>query len=134
MNTRIATLLFILLLASALAFLEGLAIQYFLYWRFFWYDIMMHFLGGFIISALYIWYVHFEAPETRKKMLLTFRNTLLFVFAVGVVWEIFEAVIHVDAEYTQAYWAFDTVKDLIMDCIGGSVAYWVTKQFAPKNG
>lgn len=94
---------------------------------------MMHFLAGAVIGATYLWLAHFEGPKSHRAELLNYSSVFLFVFLVGAVWEAFEIVIRVNPEYSRVYWAFDTLKDLCMDVLGGSVAYWVTKQLIRNN-
>lgn len=132
MTPRLISLLVIFALVALLGVLQQLAFAYFLYWRFPWYDILMHFLGGVVVGAVYLWVVRYELPAFFKKY-----ETFLYVFAfsllVGVVWEVFEYLVGIDREFTYSVRQVDTVIDLIMDVSGGTLSYIVFSRFK-NNG
>jgi len=106
-----------------LALTHIVAIEFFLYWRYLWFDIPMHFLGG-ICVALGIWSLPFFRISLPSRF-----ETLLFygsaALGVGVLWEVFEVAIGVSV--TQTGYVFDTVLDLVMDVSGGIVGYGIVK-------
>ncbi len=114
-----ALIILAIVLAAHLLGLTGL------YVTFFWYDIMMHILGGVGIGLFVtaIVNMHFPAIVNRRRFII------VSVVIVGIVWELFEAYYDI-AGYrfgTKLYY-LDTIKDLIDDTIGASlVAYWVTR-------
>lgn len=102
---------FVALISSAIvAGLQQWAIADFLYWRYVWFDLPMHFLGGFTIGALTIAFLMRYRP-------LIFLGVL---FAIAIGWEIFEVVIGSPME---ANYVFDTSLDLLMDALGATAAY-----------
>lgn len=113
------TLIGLLILAGALFILNEVAVERFLYWRFWWYDIMMHLLGGVVIGGIAAWMQLrlFPAASSRTTVI----TVLASIVVVGVGWEIFEYLI--DPTYAeQANIVFDTVLDLIMDMLGALAA------------
>lgn len=107
---RLIWLLAALVLAAALAFLQYWALADFLYWKYPWFDTMMHFIGGLAIGT-------FAAAFLGIRRSRVF---LLGMVAVAVGWELFELVIHAERE---ANFVFDTSLDLLMDTVGMTIAY-----------
>ncbi len=95
------------------------ALQSDLYWKYNWFDSMMHFLGGALVGSFFLWVYFFSgffAPEKRN-----FRHfiliALLGVALVGFSWEIYELVLG-EAKLQKDQYLFDTTLDLIMDTLG----------------
>jgi glycopeptide antibiotics resistance protein len=102
--------------ASALVlYLHLIGMEHFLYWRFWWYDVLLHFLGGVAITSFL-----FIFTQSWKKALAG-----LFLIAIG--WEIFEYVLHIAVRAGDDY-TLDTIKDLIMDTIGAGAAIYINKK------
>lgn len=98
---------------------QTVAIEYSLYWSLWWYDIVMHFLGGLWIALIALWaYKAFagEDAESNKGYL----TALIIVVVVGILWEVMEIL--VGLTLTQANYEMDTVLDLIMDVVGAICA------------
>lgn len=108
------------------AILHFSALQFFLYWKFWWFDILTHFLGGLWVSISLLWLffqfglVNIFKNKKNHNLLVAFVGTLF----VGVMWEIFEyyfGIAGVDApNYVK-----DTVMDIFFDLTGGLVAYGI---------
>lgn len=110
-----------------LLFLHFIALSFYLYWFYWWLDLVMHFLGGFWVGLLLIWifsYFRFFRPVSLKLKIL---NIMLFVILISILWEIFEFLIgHVDPSIGREY-QMDTITDLVAGMLGGitvSVAYY----------
>ncbi|HFC10709.1 MAG TPA: hypothetical protein ENJ75_00715 [Candidatus Kaiserbacteria bacterium] len=107
---RLRLLIAALIFATILALLEWLALADFLYWRYVWFDTVMHFVGGLSLGTFIV------------ALLPRFRP-VFYIVAVAVLvvgWEVFEAVI--GTPRAQNFF-FDTSVDLLMDAIGATVAY-----------
>lgn len=111
-----------------------IASYYFLYWRFWWADIIMHFLGGAWLALLgyYIFYLSdfkekiitwkpdFQVEFFEKYSL--FVISLVFVLIISLLWEGFELIF---AFPLRMGYVSDTILDLIMDMLGWGVAYFL---------
>lgn len=110
------------IVVSVVAVLHSVAIDKAYYWTLPWYDIMMHFLGG-VWLAFFIFWIHATKPLPFK---LGVAQVLLFVIGVGLLWEAYELFFKMtfvgDPEYP-----FDTSLDLVMDTLGGVVAFVISK-------
>jgi hypothetical protein len=114
-------LTFFLTTRTTLAVVHISATKFFLYWKYLWFDIPMHFLGGVCValglSAL---------PFFRIHVFERFRTPLIYAsvtLLVGILWEIFEVtsgIMVIDETFVP-----DTVLDLVMDVLGGLVGYAV---------
>ena len=83
----------------------------------FWWDWIAHFLGGMWAGFCGAWFfLHWG----RR---LTVLECALFALAIGLGWEVWEYSVGVGGSAVEfmPYWA-DTIKDLIMDAIGGAAA------------
>lgn len=95
---------------------------FYLYWNFDWFDTCVHFIGGFSVALIFIWFWY------RRKVLPLRRSvivrTLIFVAAVSVAWEIFEY--HFDiALPAGGNYLVDTATDLLADILGGLVGGFI---------
>jgi hypothetical protein len=113
----------ILILSLTIAGLNLLALKYFLFWRLWWYDIPMHFLGGFILASIALWIVAYEVPVGLRPKVNRLAAAVLMALIVGILWEIFEYVAGI-TKGEAGYWQ-DTLKDITMDVVGGLAAYLV---------
>lgn len=99
-----------LVLSLLVAVLQQWAIADYLYWRYEWFDIIMHYLGGLTVGV-------FLVALLRKFRPRAF--AILFVLVV-VSLEVFEYMFGLPRE---ANYVSDTLLDLVMDVLGGSAAY-----------
>jgi len=127
-----------------LLFSHIVATVYHLYWLFPWFDIPMHFLGGFLLAIIffYLWrFAHISigtgvSPAPPRSLAgLPLANvfvalvlTLGFVALIGVLWEFYE-FLHDFYFLTggkinvfQTSFA-NTIKDLFFDLVGGITAF-----------
>ncbi len=105
--------------------------------KFYWYsavsyfDMIMHFLGGFWVALLCVYLYPFK--EKSPNVVL---EVLAFVLLVGVGWEIYEMLVNsVAAQNPFDY--LDTGSDLFFDLFGGSMAifyFYKRIMFAKENG
>jgi len=126
MNQRTAVGISILSLALLIALFQYLASAYYLYWVWWWADIVMHFLGGLLIGGAVLWWIRYEIPMSIRMHLPVFLTTFLAVVSVGVLWELFE--LFTDS-YSAINYTVDTASDLGMDVVGMLVAYGLFKRF-----
>lgn len=102
--------LFIILVLMHLA-----AVHFYLYWTVWWFDIIMHVLGGLIAGLL----VAHGVDGSRPKLLV---SQIIAAVVIGILWEIYEY--KSGATFvTQGMYVIDTVSDLLCDIAGGLVAY-----------
>lgn len=106
-----------------------------LYTATYYYDLLMHFLGGFFIGYSAIWlFLRANVIDTKTYGLTRwnmFKLGLLALAVIGLVgigWEIFE-YIHglTDHSPGETYWS-DTLVDIVMD-ISGALFAWMWVRF-----
>ena len=110
------------LILILVAVLHYAATIFFLYWAVAWFDILMHFLGGLLIGlmTLYIFFTSGYVKYPNGHWVVVLSVTLGAVLIVGLAWELWELFAGLsDVLKDRA----DTILDLIMDMIGGSVAF-----------
>ena len=114
---------FLLSALSTLAIAHITAIQFFLYWKYFWLDIPMHILGGVCvalgISVLPLFRI--QLPKRYETVFIYCVVTL----AVGIAWELFEILIGIPV--TEEGFFVDVSIDLGMDVLGGLIGYGIVK-------
>ncbi|MCR4274538.1 MAG: hypothetical protein NUW02_00595 [Candidatus Campbellbacteria bacterium] len=124
--------LFILLFTALLVyFLNEIAQVNFYYWTFWWYDIMMHFLGGFVVSGVGLWaFVRFT-PASYTQIQQMLYVALGTGIVIGISWEFFE---YLNGMYVaQTNIVTDTAGDLIMDCIGSITSWLMVRSMLSPN-
>ena len=120
---------FLLRLAYLIFFIfiiNSLAMKFYWYWTIWYFDMPMHFLGGFWLSLLLIWFFRIDKISPRLILKIS-----LGVLLIGVSWEIFE------------FWANnfigqipfsipDTLSDIFFDLAGGlSGIFFYIKKITP---
>lgn len=121
----------IFFLSIAIAFLHYVALTFYYYWTISWYDIMMHLMGGYVISliASYILINFFQKGIVADKK-VTAVLILSFVLIVGLGWELWELFVGFTDVIEDRV---DTLIDIAMDFIGGYFAFLYAKKFLWKR-
>ena len=126
----ILVIISILVVAQFAKFTEGL-------W---WYDMVLHFLGGAWIATLFVYIFKIKSSLFNDRGVFLFNLIVVvsFVALVGVAWEIWEFLVDT-LIISGGVYGFqdplaDTIKDLIMDILGGIVmtSYLWKKLFTNK--
>lgn len=116
---RTVTIIAFAALAAVVFILHSIGTTNYLYWVYWWYDIMMHSLTGFVVGGLVGWVIfrQFEMISFSRALAWTFGVTLV----IGIGWEFFEYFI--DPMYAeQPGIVFDTALDLVLDTLGALIA------------
>lgn len=99
------------------AFLHFIALYFHLYWSLWWFDIVMHFLGGAWVAAFTLWHMlRLVAGRGQGRMKIG-GIVVLTTLCVGVLWEVYEYVFGVSLIGKEAY-VVDTTLDIVMDTVG----------------
>ncbi|KKW25050.1 MAG: hypothetical protein UY67_C0001G0052 [Candidatus Kaiserbacteria bacterium GW2011_GWA2_52_12] len=106
---------------AVLAALTWVALAQDLFFRLWWFDIPMHLLGGVWAGYAVIWVLQ------RKGWGVSLVHAVVGAFAIGVAWELFEYFWDMPRSPFMSY-PLDTAKDLLMDILGGVVAYLSTRR------
>ncbi len=122
---RQSTLLYLtLVLAAAGAVLNYLAGFFYLYWTYWWFDILVHSLVGFTGGLGLYWGLFCSGIIFRGRFASKLASVALVfacVMAVGIGWEIFEYSFGITDSYEKVY-ALDVALDLISDATGALLA------------
>ena len=114
-------------LVSAIIFLtmHYLGLRFHLYWKYDWYDIPMHIIGGFWLSLFGLWasvrFGHIDSIVKYKSK--AFFIALISAIIIGVFWEAFELVAGITSTGEQRY-IRDFSSDVFFTMIGGASAYF----------
>jgi len=111
---------FLFLLLLVIATLEFIGLDRLWLFVFWWFDLVLHFLGGIWVSGMALWFFFLSGyvkppPRTVPKIAGVAVASFLFI---GTGWEIFEflagAIFAEEAEYF-----FDTATDMLIGLLGG---------------
>lgn len=127
MNARRGFFIGLIFTALLIAYLHFLANKYYLYFEFWWFDILMHFLGGVLVSGGALWWLKYEVPIFIRKKISPFLFALVSITFVGMTWEIFE---YITGMYYAVNYSLDTTLDLLTDLVGMLVAYLVFSRYS----
>lgn len=116
-------LVFLLGLGALIAFLHIAAIKFDLYFTFWWFDVLVHFLAGVLVAVFGLYFLR-RFTRIHIEGRVFFLAGIILSLSVGALWEFFEywnGIIFVGPEE----YAVDTFSDLFTDFVGGSVgAYY----------
>ncbi len=96
------------------------ALYFYWYWMFWWYDILLHFLGGLWLAGTALWFLQY----IRQKQMSQIKQYLFpvgIVIIIGLGWEIFEFSLDTFIIF-QTNDIIDTMSDLGMDIAGSLTA------------
>lgn len=114
-----ATITF-LLLSVSFAATHILAVEASLYWYHWWFDIMMHLWGGFLVAFAVLLACRCDVWRCRPQLW----QVLLALGIITVSWEVFERLIGLYDPAT--YWR-ETIQDLLVGFIGGLIGYYTLR-------
>ena len=131
-KSYVVVLLFTIL---AIAIFHNLATTHFIYWRYLWSDLIIHFIAGLWIAMVGFWVFRFwMARSSDYTVYHILTATLVLSFAVGIFWEGFEYAFGL-VIYSSKYLP-DTFSDILMDISGGAVGFFCAlayKRLIDKN-
>ena len=113
-KSRLFKVSFIALLFMAV--LHLISIRFYLYWSFWWLDMIVHFFGGFFVAGMAL---YFLLPYLKTNKRLVVFTLGVFVLTVAVLWEVFE--FHFGIIVISRNFYFDTFSDIFMDIVGAVV-------------
>jgi len=105
----IVCLMFLMFLANQVA------LKFYWYYSIWWFDILMHFSGGFWVGLFFL-YVFYDKYSALKKFLFVISCVLL----IGILWEFFEFFMNLIS--TEVFSLSDTALDVFFDLFGGTFA------------
>lgn len=108
---------------TTIAIVHAVALEQYLYWKYFWFDIPMHLFGG-ITCALGYSILPF-LRITIKERYQTVLWYILFTVSIGILWEVFEVVTHISI--VEPGFIQDTLTDLLMDMLGAGIGYGIVQ-------
>lgn len=128
---RKTLLAFLALFVSFIFILNFIAGKLYWYSSIWWFDILMHFLGGFWLGLVFLWFLYndLHKPQLSKD---NFIKLILGVLFVGFGWEIYEIIVN-DLLAKNTFDLFDTSLDMICDLTGGITAYYFFNNISKKN-
>ncbi len=121
MPRHILSLILLAFVASLIASAHIAAITHYWYWSYPLIDVPMHFSGGFFIGG-FILVLLTTFDRSDRYLHRSIRNALLAALAVGFGWEVFETITGLSTGGPAWYYWYDSIKDLIMDMLGGVTA------------
>lgn len=116
------TPIIIFILATIVASLHALFLNFDLYWMFWWSDMVTHFFGGLLVSITFLWLFSNKQRVVYSKTKM-FILTIVTILIVSFLWEIFEFVTGSSFVAEEIY-PIDTAIDLGMAVIGGILGYF----------
>ncbi len=105
-----------------LLFLNQVATSLYLYAEYPLIDVPMHFLGGFSVGLASTGLLRMFYRSERFVRSPQFLYIMIMTISVGVLWEYVEYYYDVSVAFGGNFW-FDTIKDLLMDTLGGILSY-----------
>lgn len=111
-------LLWSFLATVLVAIVNFLAATFYLYWSYWWFDNVTHFLGGLAIGLFGIAILKYFYNLSQSKFKNILLITALIVLVVGIGWEIFEFYTGTTNPSAGETYLGDTMGDLLADLLG----------------
>lgn len=110
-------LLSLVTLALIIVLLDSLGQLLRLYWSVWWFDVLMHFLGGAWAGLLLLSLSRY-APKPLRRFLPAEKHWFYYlaILAIGVGWEFYEVMVGLIV--TPEPYPIDTSIDIVMDLLG----------------
>jgi hypothetical protein len=112
---------------------DFIAQKFYLYTSIWYFDMFMHFGGGFWEGLLFLWFFpllnlpffHLSIEKIDLKLIC---KTISFVLMIGILWEVFEIYTHNYLGH-DPFNILDTASDIFFDLAGGfmAVLYFVKR-------
>ena len=99
-------LLLPIILLLILTVIHYFGVIYFLYWKYFWFDMVTHFLGG---AAVFTFVLTHVKRVVKKDVIL---KTIMLSMFIYIIWEMFEYAVGVKLL------PVDALTDLVVDTFG----------------
>jgi len=116
-----------------MAVLQFYAYKFHWYWRFYWFDTIMHTSGGILVSTLALGWVFVNRKNVFGKT-LAFAVAFAAISVIGVGWELFEYHFGRFVLFGP-HNPVDTAKDLIFDGVGTIIGVLIfLKLYNKLNG
>ena len=94
-----------------------LAIKFYWYYSIRWFDMPMHFLGGFWVGIALLWFFNTKVIEKGSAL-----KIILGVLFIGLSWEVFEFFVNNLYLARYPFDKIDTTQDIFFDLFGGFVS------------
>jgi VanZ family protein len=123
---------FILILI--VGFLDFIGNKFHLHWEVWWFDVILHFLAGIMVSmfaVLFIVYVFNLDKNNRRKIII---KSILFALLIGILWEFFELYFGATLLSDGKIYYIDTSSDILMDLLGAFLGSIYSYKLVSKNG
>jgi len=108
---RSASLVFFIFLINLVA------LKFYWYYSIWYFDMIMHFLGGFWLGLILFWV--FSIQEVSLKLIF---KMILCVLLVSISWEIFEMIVGRIIIQNSLNTMLDSISDIYFDLAGGTLA------------
>lgn len=117
LSARLVALLFLLVLSGSFALLQYIALSDFLYWKIWYFDNIMHLIGGALLGAIAATLSLYTPHSGMARH--PFVTLLVIVILVSFGWE---AIKFFSGGLLPGY-TVDTLTDLAMDALGALIVY-----------
>ncbi|MFZ2038458.1 MAG: hypothetical protein WAV11_00775 [Minisyncoccia bacterium] len=120
-------LIWSLILTTLAATAHFFALEYFLYWRLYWFDTVVHFLAGAGVGFFVYWLGQEILSKIKGSFSIYFKHLIYLVLALIVIigWEIFEYSFHISD--SRGYYFVATGKDVLSGLVGCLSALYFLK-------
>jgi hypothetical protein len=108
-------------------FMNTAANFFFWYSSIWWYDMLMHFLGGLFVAVL-AYDLCWHLMKTQRNLWVKFFFIIAAVLFIGLLWEVYEFGVQDIAKVTGIADIPDSISDLVFDTIGGIFGFLLVSQ------
>ena len=121
-------LIWSLILTVLAAIAHFISLEYYLYWRFYWFDTIVHLLAGAAVGCFAYWLGR-EIMAKSGRNYSSFSRHILYLalaFVVIIGWEVFEFNFHITD--SRGYYLVASGKDIMSSLVGCLTALYLIKE------
>lgn len=116
--------LFSFFILAILIILHIVGSYYSLYWKYAWFEVLVHILSGMWVTLIVLWLalIFGQLNSMKEYRVKSFLISLVSAALIGVIWELIENFGQVTFTRDDGYY-INTALDILNDCLGGILAY-----------
>ena len=109
---------------------------YSLYWKFSWFDVLVHLMSGLWVGLVILWLISVlgQINSLKEYRVRSFLIALVAALLFGVIWELIENFSQITYSSVSGY-GLDTAGDILSDGVGGILAslYFIRRKRCNDN-
>lgn len=106
------------ILLFIIALMHFVGVKFYLDWFYWWYDMVLHFLGGVVVGMFSLVFIKKTVDLSTWTNNKIITRAIFSTLVIGLLWEVFELSVGTASFSDGMAYVTDTSSDLILDIVG----------------